>query len=259
MHRLYRLLRALFRLALSIAALAVIGVAGTWLWQTYSDYHARAASFKQYGALVDSTRVWVTSAPGGTAVVKLKCISDNKILYQFDYQCKEGTLIESCTGFTVALLDGDGFEISSFTVRNFVRIVDGTGADEQWTGISARGEFYIDLATYAAVSATAGSGVVTFVVPKPQSAPRLRKVEPSTSNTTSQRGAFEAEIEQWNNKAQKILKGMTFQEMINAAGPARTYTNAYKYGQWATKYNYGDYWVYYKDNLVEEVVREPRD
>lgn len=247
------ILRFLFKFILASAALVIIALSVTWSWKVWQEQAEKRASRAQYGALVDSTQVWVDPTFGGIAGVKLKYVEDNSLLYQLDFTCDEGYEILSCDRFTVTLLDKDGFKTDYIQISDFTRYVENTSTRKVWTGVSARGSRHTGLKDYGKVTNVSVAVVAEFGKLENENTTSGTNKKSESNGNEGAKAKFDESIENWNRRAKKIVVGMTYAEMVRVAGSPREQTEVWYKNEWGTKYNYGDYWVYFKDRLVDKI------
>ena len=147
---------------------------------------------------------------------------------------------------TVRLEDRDGFVVSEFSPEDYVTLNDKKG---NTTGREYTGKIYLDIIDFISHKSISVAHSIDIYNKYEKAAKR------NVKETKKVNSRFEDNMEAWTKKSKNIKVGMTYSEMIKVAGEPRLSAvvtpmqeiieNYDRY-----KYNYGKYWVYFKDGLV---------
>jgi len=261
--KFHRLVMILFRSIVTVAALALTAVSAIYTYRQIGELRAErtakaqtAQVLRQYSAPIDSTQTFTSETLHGQVVTKLKYDLREGLLYQFRFDCKADMELVAADHFTLNFLDAEGFLVHRETIDELAHTFSRDKNGElRWTAVTSLGSLSLDLGSYGRISrVSVGSSA------------SVRTIHPSNSKTstshnrratTRKQSQFDKEMTEWRKKAESILIGMTYQEMVNAAGYPRATAGIESNLLWkydTLKYNYGPIWVYFKDELVARLV-----
>jgi len=262
-----------FKLGIGLSLLGVVLI-GAWL---AISYYSEQRELQLQQELVDSVKDVASEYEDDTfnahVSFKAKYDSDGRLNYQLRFEADEGLKIDSSGNtISVGLLDGEGFLLSSQTISQLSREctteADGTPL---CTSLSGRGSFPLPVEEYMAIDSISVSHLIEMVqiqkpaqprrlsqVPRPPTPePQPLPVPPPPPGFRLVTG-FDAELDAWDVKTRAIRIGMTYEEMVEAAGTPRTRATRDLFDTFETdfdtfKYNYGRKWVFFKDRLVASI------
>lgn len=212
-------------------------------YYSFNEYNKEKAVDKQFTLYQDSVYSYIFESYKSSGIVRLKVNNKNRcISYDCSLIADTGYVITNTDGFyTVVLNDKDGFKIDEFKPSAYVSIKD---KNDYIVGMQTNGQIYMNIDDLLRVKSVSVSNSLTFASRK-------------KDKLVVKKSAFDLEIDEWTNKSNLIKTGMTYEEMVAAAGQPRTIsslaTDDYGYGYDFKKYNYGKKWVYFKSKLVFEI------
>ena len=201
-------------------------------WESFVEHKASTKGYKR-----SEGKVWEFNFNSykcnGTLKFKPNQL-EKKVMYIGMLTPDDGLSIDSSNGDVfIDILDKDGFVIGEFTIRNFIN----SRVDGRVVKLTFDGMLYDPIVIFEKMVSIRVSHTLS--------------IDKMTLNSGERVGG-------WKAKASRIKYGMTYQEMVAVAGEPRTkadvdFSTRYEEKIDFFKYNYGQKWVYFKDNLVYRI------
>lgn len=234
---------------LATVSLGALAIAVYW----YSEHRQQENRTARIASVTGTVSQFEDHTFSAKVTMRTKYEPDEHLSYDLTFTSDDGLKIDGEGKIFIEFLDKNGFSVHRQDFSELTRSCKEQNGALVCTGLSDRGKFYLSFEQFQQLASISVSHTFKLSSLRPVSRAPASKPEQAVESATS----FDAELETWDVRAAFIRRGMTYMQMISAAGQPRT--SAYvSYedivnGFNGQKYNYGRKWIYFKDNLVAAV------